>query len=106
MLSPLGNFTSARGAIRQDGYVKRAWLQIVAIWVMVLVLTLVVTIGAEPSQALAWYGAILAGAIASVCFIHLVKASATGIVKELVYVAGGSYLMLGLASLYLFIWRL
>jgi hypothetical protein len=101
----LENFTSAQLAIRQDGDVKRAWFQIVSIWLMVLVLTCVVTIGAEPSQALAWYGAILSGAIASVCLIRLVKASPTGIVKELVYVAGGSYLMLALASLYLFLWR-
>ena len=80
---------------------KRAWAQIISIWTFVAIMTLVVTIGAQPDQALAWYGAILAGAIASVCFIHFVKASATGIVTELIYVAGGSYLMLALASLYL-----
>lgn len=80
---------------------KRAWAQIISIWTLVAVMTLVVTIGAAPDQALAWYGAILAGSIASVCFIHLVKASATGIVTELIYVAGGSYLMLATASLYL-----
>lgn len=80
---------------------KRAWAQIISIWTLVAVMTLVVTIGSEPDQALAWYGAILAGSIASVCFIHLVKASATGIVTELIYVAGGSYLMLATASLYL-----
>jgi len=81
--------------------VKRAWAQIISIWTFVAALTLLVTVGAEPSQALAWYGAILAGSIATVCLIHLIKASATGIVTELIYVAGGSYLMLGLASLYL-----
>jgi hypothetical protein len=71
--------------------VKRAWAQIISIWTLVAVMTLVVTIGSEPDQALAWYGAILAGSIASVCLIHLVKASATGIVTELIYVAGGEH---------------
>jgi hypothetical protein len=37
--------------------------------------------------------------------IHLVKASATGIVTELIYVAGGSYVILSLASGYLFLFR-
>jgi hypothetical protein len=86
--------------------VKRAWSQIIAIWVAVSATTVVVTAATHAESALAWYGAILAGSIATVSMIHLVKASATGIVTELIYVAGGSYLMLGLASLYLFIWRL
>jgi hypothetical protein len=47
----------------------------------------------------------LAGSIATVSLIHLVKASATGIVQELIYVAGGSYLILTLASAYLFLVR-
>lgn len=91
--------------IRHYEKVKRAWAQIISIWVAVFVCTSIVTFGAERSQALAWYGAILAGSIASVSLIHLIKASATGIVKELVYVAGGSYLILAIASGYLFLTR-
>lgn len=72
---------------------------------VVIICTGVVTFGAERSQALAWYGTILAGSIAAVSLIHLIKASATGIVKELIYVAGGSYLILTIASAYLFITR-
>ena len=56
----------------------------------VVVCTSIVTFGAERSQ---------------VSLIHLVKASASGIVKELVYVAGGSYLILAVASTYLFFFR-
>ena len=84
---------------------KRAWSQIIAIWVAVAATTVVVTAAAPAEAAQAWYGAILAGSIATVSMIHLVKASATGIVTELIYVAGGSYVILTLASGYLFLFR-
>lgn len=57
----------------------------------------------EPSQAFAWFGAILAGSMALVSILHLVKAAVQGFVKELIYVAGGSYLILAIASVYLFL---
>jgi len=85
--------------------VKRAWSQIIAIWVAVAATTVLVTAAAPGESALAWYGAILAGSIATVSMIHLVKASATGIVTELIYVAGGSYVILSIASGYLFLFR-
>ena len=84
---------------------KRAWSQIIAIWVAVAATTVLVTAAAPGESALTWYGAILAGSIATVSMIHLVKASATGIVTELIYVAGGSYVILSLASGYLFLFR-
>ncbi len=82
---------------------KRAWVQISTIWLFVIVATVLVTGMEDHAEALAWYGAILASSIAAVSLIHLVKASATGIVRELIYVAGGSYLILSLASVYLFL---
>ena len=84
---------------------KRAWSQIIAIWVAVAATTILVTAATPAESALAWYGAILAGSIATVSVIHLIKASATGIVTELIYVAGGSYVILSLASGYLFLVR-
>ena len=84
---------------------KRAWIQISVIWLFVTVATAWVTAAAPPEAALAWYGAILASSIASVSLIHLVKASASGIVRELIYVSGGSYVILAIASSYLFISR-
>ena len=80
-------------------------MQIVSIWLVALVLTICASFGTDRHQALAWYGAILAGSIALVTVIHLVKASASGIVKELVYVAGGTYLILGAASIWLLLFR-
>jgi hypothetical protein len=85
--------------------VKRAWSQIIAIWVAVAATTAVVTAMAPADSALAWYGAILAGSIATVSMIHLIKANPTGIVTELIYVAGGSYVILTVASGYLFLFR-
>jgi hypothetical protein len=38
-----------------------------------------------------------------VSLIHLIKARPAGFVQELIYVGGGSYLILALASVYLFV---
>ena len=96
-------FSQRFATVGQDVTVKRAWVQIISIWFVVAIVTAWVTVTANREAALAWYGAILAGSIATVSLIHLVRASATGIVKELIYVAGGSYLILTLASGYLFL---
>jgi hypothetical protein len=41
--------------------------------------------------------------IASVSIAHLVKAAPAGFVRELIYAGGGSYLILALASLFVFL---
>jgi hypothetical protein len=58
---------------------------------------------APAGEYFAWFGAILAGSVATVSLVHLIKASPTGFVRELVYVGGGSYLILALTSIYLFV---
>jgi hypothetical protein len=80
--------------------VKSGWIEIISIWVLVAVATLIVTINVRGEVALASFGAILAGSIALVSMIHLFLTGYVGFVKKLVYVAGGSYLMLAIASLY------
>lgn len=86
--------------------VKSGWIEVISIWVLVLVATLLVTLTSKGDMALAMFGAILAGSIALVSLIHLFLAEYKGFVKKLVFVAGGSYLMLALASLYvLFVQR-
>lgn len=72
------------------------------IWFLVTVAAIYVTFTQHADAALAWFGAILAAAVASVCAVHLVKASKSHFVRELVYVSGGSYLILALVSAYLF----
>lgn len=85
--------------------VKTQWARIVSIWALSLTSATIAALTLEPSKAFAWFGAILAGSMALVSIFHLVKAAVAGFVKELVYAAGGSYLILALASIYLFIAR-
>ncbi len=83
---------------------KSGWAQIIAIWVLVALATILVTVsGLESKKAFESYGAILASSCAAVALIHLFKSRPAGIVRELIYVAGGSYLMLAIASYYLFL---
>ena len=85
---------------------KSGWIEIISIWLLVAAATLVVTLTSKGETALASFGAILACSIALVSMIHLFLTGYVGFVKKLVYVAGGSYLMLAVASLYvLFIQR-
>lgn len=58
----------------------------------------------ESEQAFVWFGAILAGSIASVSIAHLVRAAPQGFVRELIYAGGGSYLILAVASIFVF-WK-
>lgn len=80
---------------------KNHWIEIVAIWLLVAI-TAAVLIVRFPNQ---WqspefaFGTILAGAVALVSLIQLFRAQPQGFVKRLVYVSGGSYLILAIASL-------
>jgi hypothetical protein len=79
---------------------KQGWIEIITIWVVVAIATVLITV-LDPEMALVWAGAILAGSIATVSLIHLFKEEADGFVRKSVYVAGGSFLMLSIASIYL-----
>ena len=84
---------------------KSGWIEIISIWVLVAISTLIVTLNTSGDAALASFGAILAGSIALVSMIHLFLTGYEGFVKKLVYVARGSYLMLAVASLYVIFQR-
>ncbi|MEO0061289.1 MAG: hypothetical protein RL343_907 [Actinomycetota bacterium] len=79
------------------------WLRIGVIWAATLIASVVIALTQDRAHAFAWYGAILAGSMALVSVAHLIKSSIDGFVRELIYVAGGSYLILALTSVYLFI---
>ena len=79
---------------------KQGWREIIPIWVGVAIATVAITF-LDRKVALVWAGAILAGSLAVVSLIHLFKEDVEGFVTKLVYVAGGSFLMLSTASLYL-----
>ncbi len=81
---------------------KNQWVEIVSIWVVVAFLTiiLVVQVLPEGQEVEATFGAILAGSIATVSLIQLFRAEPKGFVRRLVYVGGGSYLILAIATAY------
>ncbi|MEN9715526.1 MAG: hypothetical protein RJA35_993 [Actinomycetota bacterium] len=79
------------------------WLLIWAVWLSTAI-GAVLTIAFIPREhALEWFGALLAGSVAFVSLVHLIKARPAGFVQELIYVGGGSYLILAVASIYLFV---
>lgn len=79
---------------------KQGWGEIVTIWAGVAIATVVVAF-IDRKGAPTWVGVILAGALAVVSLIHLFKEDVNGFVRKLIYVAGGSFLMIATASVYL-----
>jgi hypothetical protein len=82
--------------------VKQNWLEIILIWLTVAVLTVVLVTQVSKSDILGPFAAILAGSLAFVSLIQLFRAEPKGFVRRLVYVGGGSYLILTLATA--FVW--
>ena len=84
---------------------KNHWAEIFSIWVAVAIVTSVLVLTtADNEHVEVAFGAILAGSVAVVSMIQLFRAQAEGFVRRLVYVGGGSYLILAVATAYLF-WR-
>ena len=81
---------------------KQNWLEIILIWIFVAVLTVVLVSQVSKSEILGPFAAILAGSLAFVSLIQLFRAEPKGFVRRLVYVGGGSYLILNLATA--FVW--
>ena len=84
---------------------KAKWTQILIIWGLVAVLTIWTLLQSRYDDHLAeaTFGAILAGSIATVSLLQLFQNNADGFVRKLVYVGGGSYLILAAATAYLFL---
>jgi hypothetical protein len=79
------------------------WGQIISIWLIVAALAVWAILSQSQSTAAAWFGTILAGSVALVSLYHLFRAQPEGIVRKLVYVGGGSYLILAVATAYVFL---
>ncbi len=79
------------------------WGQIISIWLIVAALAIWAIVSQGPNLAPAWFGTILAGSVALVSLYHLFRAQPEGIVRKLVYVGGGSYLILAIATAYVFL---
>ena len=75
-----------------------------SIWALVAIVTVTLVASSGDSQQVeAAFGAILAGSIALVSMLQLFQDNAVGFVRKLVYVGGGSYLILAIATAYLFL---
>ena len=81
---------------------KQSWLEIILIWLAVAIFTVVLVSQVSRAEILAPFAAILAGSLAFVSMIQLFRAEPRGFVRRLVYVGGGSYLILTLATA--FVW--
>ena len=79
---------------------KQNWLEIILIWMMVAVMTVALVISLPRSVILGPFAAVLAGSLALVSLIQLFRAEPRGFVRRLVYVGGGSYLILTIATAY------
>lgn len=79
------------------------WGQIISIWLIVAVLAIWAIETQSKLTAPAWFGTILASSVALVSLYHLFRAKPEGIVRKLVYVGGGSYLILAIATAYFFL---
>jgi hypothetical protein len=78
------------------------WLLVTLLWLSTLICAILTIAFFPNAHALEWFGAILAGSVATVSLVHLIKASPAGFVQELIWVGGGSYLILAIASIYIF----
>jgi len=85
--------------------VNRNWIEIVIIWMAVAISSILILLGPNSSaqSVEASFGALLAGALASVSAIALFRQKAEGFVRRLIYVAGGSYLILAIATIFVIV---
>ena len=70
---------------------------------MVAVMTVALVISLPRSVILGPFAAVLAGSLALVSLIQLFRAEPKGFVRRLVYVGGGSYLILTIATAYVWL---
>ena len=77
---------------------SKQWTLILTIWAGVALAALISTITLDDSAAWTTFSALLAGAIAIVSLVHVLRGSVTGAVREQVYVAAGSFLILAFAT--------
>jgi hypothetical protein len=79
---------------------KQNWLEIITIWLLVFIATIVLVLTFPRHQLLGPFAAVLAGALAMVSLIQLFRSEPAGFVRRLAYVSGGSYLILVAATAY------
>jgi hypothetical protein len=79
--------------------VSKQWVQIILIWVGVLISGLLTLSLVDPERTYTYFSAIAAASIALVSIEHLISAKTKDTVRQQVYVAAGSFAILGLLTL-------
>jgi hypothetical protein len=79
--------------------VSKQWFQIIAIWVVVCIAGIGALLILEGDAIYTAFATLAAGSIALVSIEHLISAKAKDTVRQQVYVAAGSFAILGLLTI-------
>jgi hypothetical protein len=82
-------------------FMRKEWLSIASVWLLVAVGALYVTMNLEQGDAIRSFGVLAAGSLALVSLVHLFSSHSEGIVRRLIFAAGGAYAILAVAGLYI-----
>lgn len=84
---------------------KKDWLYALAIWTLVSIGAVLAIVLLDKSDAIRAFGVLAAGGLAMVSLGHLLTSHTEGIVRRLIFTAGGSYAILAVAGLYILLTR-
>jgi hypothetical protein len=82
-------------------FMRKDWLSIASVWLLVAVGAVLVILNLEQGEAIRSFGVLAAGSIALVSLVHLFSSHSEGIVRRLIFSAGGAYAILAVAGLYI-----
>jgi len=82
-------------------FMRKEWLSIASVWLLVAVGALYVIMNLEQGDAIRSFGVLAAGSLALVSLVHLFSSHSEGIVRRLIFSAGGAYAILAVAGLYI-----
>lgn len=77
---------------------SRQWVLMVSIWLGVALAATLALLLLDDSAAWTSFSALLAGSIATVSLVHVLRASVENAVREQIYVAAGSFAILAIAT--------
>ncbi|NBR64575.1 MAG: hypothetical protein EBS85_01770 [Micrococcales bacterium] len=83
------------------GFMRKEWLPIASVWLLVAIGAILVILNMDRGESIRGFGVLAAGSIALVSLVHLFSSHSEGIVRRLIFAAGGAYAILALAGLYI-----
>jgi len=82
-------------------FMRKEWLSIASVWLLVAIGAILVIFNLEQGEAIRSFGVLAAGSLALVSLVHLFSSHSEGIVRRLIFAAGGAYAILAVAGLYI-----